>query len=465
VKRQVFIYDRNKESLDFLKKFFKGKPGYTAKFFTNVKDLKKAVRSSAPYAVIAGSPTYLDRLKPGDAEYPVLAMVSSDVAKGMRSVVRNGVESYMLSPYVAEDIEYKLNVLGKRSDGVAALYQEKEDLETVVDLTYKLSSTLDPEEVLYLIVRKISEIIPVSRCSILSISFGEERFAKVVSTFESHQIKHITLDIGKYPEIDKALKTRKAVVVKDALHDPLMKKVKKTIEPLGIRSIMVIPIIFRDEVIGTLFLRTSRKSHTFTEREVKLCDRIAHASANALNNAFLFEKVKTEKAELKKLSITDFLTGVYNVRYFYHRLSEEFSRAQRYGTDLSCIMFDIDYFKNINDTYGHRTGDMVLREFAMLVKALVRQSDVLARYGGEEFILLLPHTNKENSIVEAERLASAVRKHKFKGLKTSERITISIGIASYPDSRIKAQDILINFADDALMKAKQGGRDRIAVPG
>jgi two-component system cell cycle response regulator len=465
VKRQVFIYDRNKESLDFLKGFFKGNPGYTATFFTNVKDLKKAVRSSAPYAVIVGSPTCLDRLKPGEAEYPVLAMVSNDVAKGMRSVVRNGVETYMLSPYVAEDIEYKLNVLGKRSDGVAALYQEKEDLETVVDLTYKLSSTLDPEEVLYLIVRKISEIIPVSRCSILSISFGEERFARVVSTFESHQIKHITLDIGKYPEIDKALKTRQAVIIKDALHDPLMKKVRKIIEPLGIRSIMVIPIIFRDEVIGTLFLRTSRKGHTFTEREVKLCDRIAHASANALNNAFLFEKVKTEKAELKKLSITDFLTGVYNVRYFYHRLSEEFSRAQRYGTDLSCIMFDIDYFKNINDTYGHRTGDMVLREFAMLVKALVRQSDVLARYGGEEFILLLPHTNKENSIVEAERLASAVRKHKFKGLKARERITISIGIASYPDDRIKTQDTLINFADDALLKAKQGGRDRIAVSG
>ncbi|MGD2079863.1 MAG: sensor domain-containing diguanylate cyclase [Nitrospirota bacterium] len=465
MKRQVFIYDRNKESLDFLKGFFKGNPGYTATFFTNVKDLKKAVRSSAPYAVIVGSPTCLDRLKPGEAEYPVLAMVSNDVAKGMRSVVRNGVETYMLSPYVAEDIEYKLNVLGKRSDGVAALYQEKEDLETVVDLTYKLSSTLDPEEVLYLIVRKISEIIPVSRCSILSISFGEERFARVVSTFESHQIKHITLDIGKYPEIDKALKTRQAVIIKDALHDPLMKKVRKIIEPLGIRSIMVIPIIFRDEVIGTLFLRTSRKGHTFTEREVKLCDRIAHASANALNNAFLFEKVKTEKAELKKLSITDFLTGVYNVRYFYHRLSEEFSRAQRYGTDLSCIMFDIDYFKNINDTYGHRTGDMVLREFAMLVKALVRQSDVLARYGGEEFILLLPHTNKENSIVEAERLASAVRKHKFKGLKARERITISIGIASYPDDRIKTQDTLINFADDALLKAKQGGRDRIAVSG
>lgn len=463
MKKQVFIYDKNKESLDFLKEFFKGNSTYKASFFTNVNDLKKAINSKTPYALMVGSPTYLDRLKSVEADYPVLAMVSHEVVRGMRSVVRNGVESYVLAPYMAEDIEYKLNGLGKKNDYLAALYQEKEDLETVVDLTYKLSSTLDPEEVLYLIVRKISEIIPVSRCSILSVSFGEERYAKVVSTFESHQIKHITLDISKYPEIDKALRTRQAVVIKDALKDPLMTKVKKIIEPLGIRSIMVIPIIFRDEVIGTLFLRTSRKSHTFSEREVKLCERIAHASANALNNAFLFEKVKTEKAELKKLSITDFLTGVYNVRYFYHRLTEEFSRAQRYETDLSCIMFDIDYFKKVNDTYGHRIGDMVLREFAMLIKALVRQSDVLARYGGEEFILLLPHTNKENAVSEAERLSSAVRKHKFKGLTHKEHITISIGIASYPDKRIKTQDSLINYADDALLKAKQRGRDCIAL--
>lgn len=463
MKKQIFIYDKNKESLDFLNGFFNNNPSYTSTVFTNIRELRKKLKSSPPYAVIAGSPTYIDRLSPREAGFPVIAMVSRDVAKGMRSVVKNDVECYLLAPYMKEDLEYKLKGFGKRNECLTALYQEKEDLETLADLAYSLSSTLDPEEVLYLIVRKISDLIPVSRCSILSVSFGEDRYAKVVSTFESHLIKHITLDIRKYPEIEKALRTRKAVVVKDAMNDPLMKKVRKHIEPLGIKSILVIPIIFRDEVIGTLFLRTSRKEHDFTEREINLCQRIAKASANALNNAFLFERVKTEKAELKKLAITDFLTGIYNVRYFYHRLSDEFSRAHRYETSLSCIMFDIDYFKKINDSYGHRTGDIVLREFAMLIKAHIRQSDVLARYGGEEFILLLPHTDVKGAVSEAERLSEAVRRHKFKGIKSTERITISTGVASYPDERIKTQDTLINFADDALLKAKQGGRDKIVV--
>jgi diguanylate cyclase (GGDEF)-like protein len=463
VKKPVFVYDKDEESLEFLKNFFKGRSSYNATFFTNLKELRKKLKSDPPHAIIAGSPTYIDRVCPCETNLPVIAMVSKEVAKGMRSVVKHGIEYYLLAPYNKDDLEYKLTSFQMKNECAEALYQEKEDLETVAKLTYKLSSTLDPEEVLYLIVRKISDIIPVTRCSILSISFGEDRFAKVVSTFESHSIKHLTLDIKKYPEIEKALKTRQSVIVKDAMKDPLMKKVRKIIEPMGIRSIVVIPIIFRDEVIGTLFLRTSRKRHNFTEREINLCQRIASASANALNHAFLFEKIKSERAELKKLAITDFLTGVYNVRYFYHRLSDEFSRAQRYDTPLSCIMFDIDFFKRINDNYGHRTGDMVLREFATLAKKVVRSSDVLARYGGEEFIILLPHTTPKGAHAEAVRLSNKIKKHRFKGVKSSDRITISTGISSYPHNRIETQDALINFADDALLSAKKSGRDRIII--
>ncbi len=461
--KSVLVYEKNKESLEFLREYFKGNHTFSASFFTNLKDFNRALRSEQPFAIITGSPECLDRVGKAKADTPIIAMVSKDLTRGMRSVVRNDIEYYLLRPYVRSDLDYKLKALERRTAYIEALSQEKEDLETVANLTYSLSTTLDPDEILYMIVKKISENIPVTRCSILSISFGEDKVAEVVSTFESHTIKHITLDINKYPEIEKALHTKRAVVVKDAMKDPLMKKVRKIIKPIGISSIAVIPIIFRDEVIGTLFLRTSRKGHSFTEREIKLCNNIATASANSLNNAFLFEKIKSERAELKKLAITDFLTGLYNIRYFYLRLSDEFGRASRYETPLSCIMFDIDFFKKINDTYGHRTGDMVLREFASLVKAHVRNTDVLARYGGEEFIVLLPHTNVKGAVTEAERIASVIKNHQFRGMKPSERITVSMGIASYPDKRISSQDGLITLADDALLKAKQRGRNRIIV--
>jgi two-component system cell cycle response regulator len=338
---------------------------------------------------------------------------------------------------------------------------EKKDLKALIELTYFISSTLKPKEVLYLIVKKLSKILKVTRCSIISI--GNQRYAKVVSTFEDPTITGMKLDLRKYPEIRKALTNKEPVVIKDALRDPVMAEVKDIIEPLGIRSIVVVPVIFRDEVIGTLFLRTSRAGHIFTKREINLCIAFAKASANALYNAFLYEKLDREKTKLEKLAITDYLTGIYNIRYFYNRLDEEYSRAVRYNAPLCCIMFDIDYFKKINDTYGHRTGDIVLREFAQLVKRRTRKSDVLARYGGEEFILLLPQTSLDGAIIKAERLRTIVREHKIRSLKGNYNITVSIGIACSADSNVKTSDDLINLADNAMFKAKNKGRDQVVI--
>jgi len=228
---------------------------------------------------------------------------------------------------------------------------------------------------------------------------------------------------------------------------------------------VVIPIFFRDKVIGTLFLRTSRAEHAFTENEIRLLNTIAGASANALNNAFLFEQIEDEKSRLEKLSLTDFLTGIYNIRYFYHRIIEEYSRSQRYTLPISCLMLDIDHFKKVNDRHGHRAGDMVLKEFAQLLKKHSRKSDVLARYGGEEFILLLPQTAVDGALSEAERIRGIVENHKFKSLKSREGLTVSIGLSVSPHDRIRTHDDLISCADQALFDAKNLGRNRVAAFG
>jgi diguanylate cyclase (GGDEF)-like protein len=245
-----------------------------------------------------------------------------------------------------------------------------------------------------------------------------------------------------------------------------MEKVREIIRPLGIRSILVLPMIFRDKVIGTLFLRTSRSGHAFSENEIRLLDTLAKSSSSALYNAFQFEQIEDEKTRLEKLAITDFLTGIYNIRYFYNRIIEEFSRCQRYKLPISCLMIDIDYFKKINDVYGHKTGDLVLREFAMLLKKHTRKSDVLARYGGEEFIILLPITERKGAVPEAERLRRLVKEHRFKSLKNRKNLTVSVGVAVYPEvEKIKTHDDLISAADDALFTAKSRGRNQVAVFG
>lgn len=459
----VIVYDTNPITIEFLQGFFRKSRKYKAEFIKDIKPYLQ-MRFKENHIFLIGAPECLSKIKADVMACPVVVMISGDQKKGLRAVIKHNVSLYLSPPFGKVELEYKLDAAFAKKSSIQSLYNEKKDLEAIVELTALVSSTLDPKEILYHIVKKLSELIDVTRCSILSTRLSDKKEMHVMSTFEDKDIHDITLDIGKYPEIMQAMKSKKTVVVKDALRDPLMKPVHDVIKHIGIRSIVVSPVIFRDEVIGSLFLRTSRTGHVFTEREIKLCNAVANASANALYNAFLYEKVNSEKERLQNLAITDFLTGVFNIRYLYHRLDGEFSRSVRYGTDLCCIMFDIDHFKNINDTYGHRIGDIVLREFAQLIKQYTRKSDIFARYGGEEFILILPQTTLKGAEMEAMRLMEQVRKYNFTGLEGQNiNLTMSVGVAGCPNPKVKTQDDLINIADQALLRAKQEGRNIVVV--
>ncbi len=462
MKKDIIVYGRDRGVQNFLKDFFKDRKDYSARFIQNRNILKKEL-GKKPAALLIDSPDGLQETEDLNITVPVIALISREVTKGIRSVIKSDVECYLLSPFHKDELESKLGVVTRGKSWLESLYMEGKNLRVIVELSYLFSSTLNPREVLFLVVKKLGEIIKAKRCSILSINPDNRRYAEVISTFEDPDIVDLKIDLQKYPEIRKALKTKKTVIIKDALKDPLMKDVREIIAPIGIRSIVVIPVIFRDEVIGTLLLRTSRTRRSFTKREIDLCIALANASANALYNALLHEKLSREKTKLERFAITDYLTGIYNIRYFYNRIEEEFSRAVRYRLPLSCIMFDIDHFKKINDNFGHRVGDIILREFAQSVKMHTRRSDVFARYGGEEFILLLPQTQVKGAIAEAERIRNAVKEHQFNAIRKKIDIAVSIGIACRPHKKIKNYDDLINLADNAMFAAKKKGRDRIVV--
>lgn len=165
--------------------------------------------------------------------------------------------------------------------------------------------------------------------------------------------------------------------------------------------------------------------------------------------------------ELKTLSITDPLTEISNRRHFWSILENEFARSVRFKTPISCLMIDADHFKNINDEYGHLTGDMVLKEIAKIIKNCLRKVDTAARWGGEEFIVLLPETDKEHALNAASRILSEISGHTFAGIQ--RKITISIGIASLPGPAIDTPEKLIEVSDSALYAAKANGRNRVEI--
>jgi diguanylate cyclase (GGDEF)-like protein len=172
------------------------------------------------------------------------------------------------------------------------------------------------------------------------------------------------------------------------------------------------------------------------------------------------KELESLNTALATMANRDGLTGMYNHRYFHDALERELVRAKRFGNPVSLIFMDLDDFKKYNDVNGHIAGDELLKSVSALMKALCRRSDVLARYGGEEFVMILSGADKEGASVFAERLREEVENFSFAGQDGQDAMTISIGVASYPeDARNISQ--LINYADQALYAAKSGGRNRV----
>jgi len=177
----------------------------------------------------------------------------------------------------------------------------------------------------------------------------------------------------------------------------------------------------------------------------------------------LQEELREHSRRLEELSNTDDLTKLYNRRYFFELLDLEFQRAQRYESKLAFVMIDIDHFKNFNDSYGHLIGDRILYEVAQILRETLRVHDIVGRYGGEEFGLLMPETDLKGSLVVAERYRKRVEDYMLLEGDMELRVTISLGVATYPHARINTIDDLIRLADNALFEAKKNGRNRVEV--
>ncbi len=173
------------------------------------------------------------------------------------------------------------------------------------------------------------------------------------------------------------------------------------------------------------------------------------------------ETLEKQQKALHQISVRDPLTGLFNHREFFRHLREELLRARRYSHPLTLLMFDLDYFKQVNDSYGHLNGDSVLRGLAQLLRRQLRTSDILARYGGEEFAVLLPETDGRAAFELAGRIRQALSEVVFDfGEVLPCQVTVSIGVAAFPGDA-EREEALVSRADQALYAAKHAGRDRV----
>ena len=216
-----------------------------------------------------------------------------------------------------------------------------------------------------------------------------------------------------------------------------------------------VPVLFVGEPINDVTVRALTYDYISTpiNKDVLM---------TRINSLF---KVKEFHDKINEVSTTDELTGLHNRKYLQERLDAEISRARRYKTPLSCLLFDIDFFKVVNDMYGYEWGDVLLKNFADKLKAMIRKEDVLTRYGDEEFIVILPNTSEDNAFLFAERFRRNIEKMEFIPAGEEERhpITISGGISTYPCLANVEEDAntVIRYAEHALYNAKKRGKNKI----
>ncbi len=211
------------------------------------------------------------------------------------------------------------------------------------------------------------------------------------------------------------------------------------------------PLLYKDLPIGVIILSSSSY---FSEENTYGFEMFLRGLALSFQNAITYE-------QLQKLAANDPLTSLYNRRFGMVRLTEEFSRSTRNHLPLGIIMFDIDHFKTVNDTYGHTVGDRTLVSISKISRLAIREGDFLIRYGGEEFLVILPGASKNDTQFVAERLRHMIEDSSIKHGDQQIHITISAGYTSYPENDTNDENILVTNADKALYSAKESGRNKV----
>ncbi len=226
------------------------------------------------------------------------------------------------------------------------------------------------------------------------------------------------------------------------------------------RSVALLPLFRKNKLLGSLNLGSFQLRRFNKQDATDFLEHLAAVLATCLDTTIAQEK-------LKQAGLTDALTGVNNRRFFDQRLNEEISRAQRLQSSVSCLFIDIDHFKVVNDSFGHETGDVVLTKVAELIRAQLRNIDVVARYGGEEFAVLLEQSGQDYAEEVAERIQHSISETTFVDGENCS-LTVSIGVSTLekPDIKMNTFDLgreLLRKADKALYQAKQDGRNRVVL--
>ncbi|MEW6052729.1 MAG: sensor domain-containing diguanylate cyclase [Nitrospirota bacterium] len=377
------------------------------------------------------------------------------------------------TPWIREPLSYPLYVPSpsvllnyiKKSLKESSLFHEnnriktdlllaKRELNFYQEVSKALTSSLDLNDVLTRIMRKIKAMTKAEAWSVLLVDqeTGELVFEKT-DVPKTKGMQKFRMKMGE-GIAGWVAKEGIPVVVPDVSKDErFLGKIDRAIH-FKTKSLICVPIKTNEQVLGVIELVNKTTGGHFVKEDLDLLMRLVDQTAIVIEKTSLYQK-------MTELAITDDLTKLFNTRYLNRTIEIEIQRSSRYGTSLSLIFMDVDHFKRINDSYGHLIGSKVLVEVGQLLLKSLRTVDIVARYGGDEFVIVLPQTPPEAATQIAERMRKAIEQNSFlKKEGYALKMTASFGVASYPESA-KSKEELVKIADDAMYRVKHHTRNAV----
>ena len=404
-----------------------------------------------------GGGSILESLRrlPANADLPILALTATSPEDASVEALGLGASDVITKPVRVRELLARIRTHLRAGRALNQARAEARSQAALVALLQELTTNLPPQDLLQVLVRQVATGLRIPRCSVIFGKPGGSR-ATVAAASENPMLRDLSVEIDRYPEIRQALNTGEVVLVEDAAAHPLYESVSGT----ETTSSLVLPFSLRGERAGVFFLRTGPGDPPLGDADLRFAARVVESAAAAIEKSQDHEESRHRESAMRQLAETDPLTGLCNRRALDERLKREVERATRYGTVLTCVMIDIDHFKAANDRFGHQAGDKVLAQFAEMLRREQRAVDTVARYGGEEFVVLLPETGSAGARLFADRILRRVTLAAFGPPEAPIALTISIGLATFPDERAGDAEGLVRLADRNLLRAKSDGRNR-----
>jgi two-component system, cell cycle response regulator len=403
-------------------------------------------------------------------DLPVILITAASDSTLSISALRDGAVDFLTKPFRLSELMARVQAHVQRYSALRRVQQDAGLTSQALDVVRDLNGAVTVGELFQLAVARIAGICGVRRCTVV---VGEtEATARAVASSDAQGSEYVW-EYRQYPEVHTAIKEGRPVCVDEVAASPLFEAVRREWSARNIRtpirSVVAIPFAFDEHTPAALVVRSSDPEPRLPPETVAAVQRVVDGLVRALARAQMFESLVEQRRHLHTLAHTDELTGCASRRSLQEVLREEFNRARLVGTPLSVVVLDIDHFKEVNDRYGHLTGDSVLRSLGQWLRGAraLRSRDCAGRFGGDEFVVVLPETSADGASRFAERARSFLEGEMFLDGTLAVRCTLSAGVASYPAEDIASPEELLALADAALYAAKKDGRNcvRPEIPG